>query len=679
MYASGLYSAGRTRHGLTLLRGHYKIPLQMTGLSHNHKRRILTSLQYADKQLDASLHSLAPSSQPLFSGYIQDLSPARARYVECYAEKIRRQMTRLLEKCDIEVPSPSTSAMGRVRTSLTSLDLTLEDIHPEKLRGYGKIDPAAARELSWTLQETRGLVSRLLALLSQPSAMDADGLDPLENEPAMKTLFEHTTRIITDRGLVEFLPALNAILRTAQTWRFEVAVLGKSKSGKSSVINLLLDTDLMPAGVAPAAVLPIRIDSGLAPRLRVTFLDHVEELPVERIAEFATEAGNPANSKRVVALEVLVAARRLQEGLAFIETPDIGPITGGAPGFVAGYLPDADLALVLVDAQSSIGREDLNLLRALSLARVRSVVMISKCDLLSPQDVERVQAQVRQTIAAELDFTPEVIPIGSSRPLTAALNAWFEKAVSPLLAQSRADLSEFVARQGRSLCKSILVTLEIEQSHTQAKAGIPDRAEPILRRLDESLDAFQHRWDHEIDAMSGWEKAILDRAAADMTATRAPSDQPGIAGGSSVAQAVMVAIASQCSLFLQEFQELRAQIQAGMAELVRQTNAGGIPVHELPKPSALPLPLAAPLHGISITTSGSRHFRKELDEKVGARLRQILEAIQPRFRYWFIATMGALRESFRMQTDPLRYRNPAGSSSGSDDRLAADIDFLRKQ
>ncbi len=491
---------------MTLLRGHYKIPLQMTGLSHNHKRRILTSLQYADKQLDASLHSLAPSSQPLFSGYIQDLSPAQARYVECYAEKIRRQMTRLLEKCDIEVPSPSTSAMGRVRTSLTSLDLTLEDIHPEKLRGYGKIDPAAARELSWTLQETRGLVSRLLALLSQPSAMDADGLDPLENEPAMKTLFEHTTRIITDRGLVEFLPALNAILRTARTWRFEVAVLGKSKSGKSSVINLLLDTDLMPAGAAPAAVLPIRIDSGLAPRLRVTFLDHVEELPVERIAEFATESGNPANSKRVVALEVLVAARRLQEGLAFIETPDIGPITGGAPGFVAGYLPDADLALVLVDAQSSIGREDLNLLRALSLARVRSVVMISKCDLLSPQDVERVQAQVRQTIAAELDFTPEVIPIGSSRPLTAALNAWFEKAVSPLLAQSRADLFEFVARQGRSLCKSILVTLEIEQSHAQAKAGIPDRAEPILRRLDESLDAFQHRWDHEIDAMSGWDE-----------------------------------------------------------------------------------------------------------------------------------------------------------------------------
>jgi GTP-binding protein EngB required for normal cell division len=487
------------------------------------------------------------------------------------------------------------------------------------------------------------------------------------------------TRIITDHGLIEFLPALNAILRRAQTQRFVVAVFGKVNSGKSSLINLLLDTDLMPAGTMPPAVLPIRIASGLAPRLRVTFLDHVEELPVERIAEFATEPGNPADSKRVVVLEVLVAAKRLQEGLAFIEMPDIGPITGGAPGLAAGYLPDADLALVLVDAQSSIGREDLNLMRALSSARVRPVVIISKCDLLSAHDLERVLAQVRKTIAAQLDFTPEVMAIGSSKTWMAALNGWFEKAVSPLLVQSRADLIESVERQGKSLCKSILVTLEIEQGHAPARDGIPDRAEPILRRLDESLDVFQHRWDHEIDAMSGWEKAILDRVAADLTSTRAPFDQPGSAAGSSVAQAVIVAMASQCSLLLQEFQELRAQIQTGMAELVQQTNAGGIPVHELPKPSALPLPLAAPLDGISITTSSSRHFRKELDEIVGARLRQILEEIQPRYRYWFIATMGALRESFRMQTDPLRYRNPAGSSAGADDRLAADIDFLRNQ
>jgi len=651
----------------------------MTGLSHNHKRRILTSLQYADKQLDVSLHSLAPSGQPLFAGYIQDISPAQARFVECYAEKIRRQMTRLLEKCDIEVPSPSTSAMGRVRTSLTSLDLTLEDIHPEKLRGYGKIDPAAARDLSWTLQETRGLVGRLLALLSPSSDMGPNRFGILESEPALKALFEHLTQIITDRGLVEFLPALNAILRRAQTWRFKVAVFGKINFGKSSFINLLLGTNLLPAGTAPVTVLPIRISSGLEPRLRVTFPDHVEELPVERIAEFATEKANPANSKRVVALEVLVAARRLQGGLALIEMPDITSIASGEPRLAAGYLPDADMAVVLIDAQSSISREELNLLRALSSALIPFVVMISKCDLLSPQEVERAVAQVRKTIASQLDFAAEVIPMGSSKSFETSLDVWLEKAVSPLIAQSRSDLIESAAWHGKSLCNSILATLEVEQDGAPALAGIPDRTEPILRRLDESLAAFQHRWDHEIDAMCEWGKAILDQAATDLTGTCAPSDQAGIASGSSAAQAVIMAMASQCSVFLRQYQELREQIHAGIAELVERTNTGSIPVHELPKPSALPLPLASLLDGISIPALGSRHFRKELDEKAGARLRQILEEIQPRFRYWFIATMGALSDSFRMQTDPLRYRNPAGSSSGADDRLAADITFLRNQ
>lgn len=79
----------------------------MTGLSDNHKRRILTSLQYADKLLEESLHALAPGARPLFSGFLQDLSPAEARRVESYAVKIREQMSRLMHKCGSRKPDPS--------------------------------------------------------------------------------------------------------------------------------------------------------------------------------------------------------------------------------------------------------------------------------------------------------------------------------------------------------------------------------------------------------------------------------------------------------------------------------------------------------------------------------------------------------------------------------------------
>ena len=71
----------------------------MTGLNDNHKRRILTSLQYADRLLEESLRALVPGERPLFSGYLQDLSAAECRRVTSYAAKIREQMSRLMQKC----------------------------------------------------------------------------------------------------------------------------------------------------------------------------------------------------------------------------------------------------------------------------------------------------------------------------------------------------------------------------------------------------------------------------------------------------------------------------------------------------------------------------------------------------------------------------------------------------
>ncbi len=83
-------------------------------------------------------------------------------------------MSRLLERCGIDAQSPSAAASGKIRTCLTSLDLTLEDLYPEKLRGYGKMDAVSARELSQALQEIRRLVGQLLDVLSEPPAARRD-------------------------------------------------------------------------------------------------------------------------------------------------------------------------------------------------------------------------------------------------------------------------------------------------------------------------------------------------------------------------------------------------------------------------------------------------------------------------------------------------------------------------
>jgi hypothetical protein len=92
----------------------------MTGLNANHKRRILASFEYADKLLEECLHTPAPGRRPLFSGYVQDLSPSESHWVESYADKIREQMSRLLERCGIEAHPPTTLRSWKLRTGLIS-------------------------------------------------------------------------------------------------------------------------------------------------------------------------------------------------------------------------------------------------------------------------------------------------------------------------------------------------------------------------------------------------------------------------------------------------------------------------------------------------------------------------------------------------------------------------------
>jgi len=660
----------------------------MTGLSDNHKRRILTSLQYADKLLADSLQALTPGAHSLFSGYVQDLSPSQSRWAESYAAKIREQMSVLLKTCGIEPPPPAAASSGKLRTSLTSLDVTLEDIYPEKMRGYGKMDAAAARDLSWALQGIRRLVSRLLALLSESPDAHGRGLGPLDIGPELSALLQRMAQIIANHGLVEFLPALNALTQDTRPHPFEIAVFGKHGSGKSSLINRLLETELLAVGATPGAAVPVRIVAGTEPRLRVSFPDRIEELPVGRLVEYVTEEHNPWNSKRVVALEVSADSERLQQGCAFLEMPSIGCFATGENQLASAYLPESSLALVLVNGRSPIGHGELGLLRALAAASIPAFAMISKCDLLTPADVERLVTYTRDMLGRHLDSVPEVVPVGSTNLWIRAVDGWFERAIPPLLQRSRQAQIDSVEGGAQALRAALLATLET-MARGAAPEGLSHGAERSLHLMDESLTAFKRRWEHEFVRISSWKEEVLEEAALHLANRSAGADEQENLSSDAVVETLMPAVATRCSPFLQEYRELSERISAAIRELKEGNPGSGIILEELPRLSALPLPLVPPLAGVTLSrlqTSARdsqaariRHFRKELQEKLGGQLRHILEELQPRLMQWFLGAMNALEESVHLQTDPLRYRSLSQSSAGKGDTLLADIAFLRSR
>jgi GTP-binding protein EngB required for normal cell division len=656
------------------------------GLNENHKRRLVAAFEHADELLNRSLEAVTPSRTGQFSRYIHDMSSSDLHWVESYVDKIRDQIYSLMQRFQVEVPSPSIASSWALKTGLISLDIALEDLYPEKMKGYGAIDETTASELTWTLQEIRRLLNQLFAFLTDTGTAQEKRILQLKAEPSLVSMLHQFAQIIARHQLVKFLPTLNSITRKIESHRYEIAVFGRVSSGKSSLVNELLGIQLLPVGTTPITAVPIHIVAGPQPRLRVTFLDRTVATRAEALPEFAAEQFNPANSKGVVALELSVPSKRVQDGVAFVDTPGIASLATTGTKLAYAYLPDCDFALVLVDSQSTLGRDDLDILRALHTSGIPSAVLITKCDLLSPADIERTVAYTLSEIVGHLGLHLDVFPVSSKEPWAPEVNRWFDATMLPLLERARESLNISTNRKLQSLRKSILATLESKARRAIAPNKQPNDLECILRPVDESLSVFAQTWETKLESILDCTSEIIADASVQMAKEgghNATNSRTGI-----FTNALLRSVMSRCNPFMTEYETLSRTMADKNHDLATDgSGAEQIRYYEIPKLSGLPSPVLSFLDGLQISDPGilmnvsqgtrERHFRNELKQKASEPLKKVLDELKPRLRHWFRETIRELKDSYHAQTDPLRYRDQGQRSDMSDDVVRSDIEILK--
>jgi hypothetical protein len=129
----------------------------------------------------------------------------------------------------------------------------------------------------------------------------------------------------------KLLERLEALQQRFSVSRFQLAVLGQFKRGKSMLLNALLGADVLPTGVIPVTAIPTFLQFAPAWRLRVTFSgDLIEETDVdgplalrERLTEIVTEAANPHNRLGVSRVDVFLPSALLGRGVVLIDTPGV--------------------------------------------------------------------------------------------------------------------------------------------------------------------------------------------------------------------------------------------------------------------------------------------------------------------------------------------------------------------
>ena len=409
---------------------------QETGhLNPSQRLHLLTSCQYADKllsEIEATL--VASESRSPFPKFKPDLSPAQAKVVQDYLARMRAQLVRILDNQGIPIPAPHIGSIHSIRVTLGFVGIAFDECRPRRMAGYGELADSAAVEMAGLVDEIQGIVSRLDSYLAQGQSADLEErLDRLQRAGGDVALVQTLERAIHQHGLVEFRPALATIIDRLETDTFEIAVFGRVSCGKSSLLNHVVERDLLPVGVTPVTAVPTRLAYGPQPRATAWFADRKPELfGVERLAEFVTEQHNPANARHVTRIVVELPARRLREGVVYVDTPGLGSLATSGAAETRAYLPRCDLGVVLIDAGSTLTQDDLATIRALYDAGVSAAVLLSKVDLLAPADRERALEYVTDHIRSGLGLALPVHTVSIKAECGALLEKWLDVEILPL-------------------------------------------------------------------------------------------------------------------------------------------------------------------------------------------------------------------------------------------------------
>jgi GTP-binding protein EngB required for normal cell division len=231
----------------------------------------------------------------------------------------------------------------------------------------------------------------------------------------------------------EGCPALDALARLDERLRMsrlQVAVLGQFKRGKSTFINALLGSPLLPSAVVPATAIPTFIAWGPVLLIRVTYLGNrpADEIypatpseAQEVLRQWVTEDGNPENRRGVARVDLLLPAAILRDGMVVIDTPGIGSTLLHNTDAALQVLPECDAALFLLSADPPITEAELAYLAKVRRHAVRLFFVLNKTDYLSQPELAEVIAFLQSALRRGQDSgtAAPILPLSARQALAA--------------------------------------------------------------------------------------------------------------------------------------------------------------------------------------------------------------------------------------------------------------------
>jgi GTP-binding protein EngB required for normal cell division len=347
---------------------------------------------------------------------------------------------------------------------------------------------------------------------------------------AAKQLFEAL-------GLQEAAERCQALVVQLAEDRFNLAVVGQFKRGKSSLMNAILGRNLLPTGLLPLTSAITTLCYGSKERVMLNRRGFAweQEVPLAQLEAYITERGNPGNEKGLVEARVEMPLPFLRRGLHFIDTPGIGSARHENTATTYAFLPQMNAVIFVTSVEAPLSEAEERFLLDIR-GQVRQLfVVVNKIDVLGDTDREEVLGYIHTRVEQLLGTGNAYLsPLSARDGLIAKLNRDDTGIHRSGLAAFEQMLTAFLAEaQGRTFLVSVLdhaLRLVASVGPAQAHNEIEQPGSTFkLRQMMESLRASLLAGVPLSEVRIELEPAVADSHVIEQAigASRSPARKPG--------------------------------------------------------------------------------------------------------------------------------------------------------
>ncbi len=174
---------------------------------------------------------------------------------------------------------------------------------------------------------------------------------------------------------------------------YRVAVIGEFKRGKSSLVNALLGTDVLPTDILPMTAVITRVTYGESKKISVRYKDgHTEERTVEQLIDFATkyDEAKAQTAKSIQEIQVSYPSVFCKNHIEIIDTPGMND-DEAMTAVTLSVLGEIDAAVMVVSAAAPLSMTERSLvLTMIAEQGIRHIVfVITHIDVVSDEEAEK--------------------------------------------------------------------------------------------------------------------------------------------------------------------------------------------------------------------------------------------------------------------------------------------------